>query len=301
MTARQKIARAIGLAGTLIYAALFVRSPSFPTPDKLFVFLLFMFMAFGQAWQMFKHLFPFVSVILVYESFRSVADSLNTRVDYWLAPRIDNFLFGNLPTVYLQDALWQGRTSWYDYFLYIPYLFHFIIPIGLAILIWKTRESQYWRVVNTYLVVAFGAFLIYFLFPAAPPWLAAQNDYIQPLTRISSEVWAGLGLRDFPSFYNNISPNPVAAVPSLHAAWAVLLCIFIYKLYGRRWAALAAVYPALIFFGTVYQGEHYFFDIIAGAALAAAGYLAAPYICSAITRLATWFLATGWIIKLRQN
>jgi membrane-associated phospholipid phosphatase len=239
-------------------------------------------MAYGQAWQLFKRLFPFVAIILIYESFRSVADRLNTHVNYLLAPHVDKFLFGNLPTVYLQNWWWKGHTSWYDYVLYIPYLFHFILPLGLAILVWKTREKQYWRVVSTYLVVAFGAFATFFIMPAAPPWLASQNHYIQPITRISSDVWAGLGLRDFPSFYNHITPNEVAAVPSLHAAWAVLLVIFVYKLYGRRWAMLAAVYPLLIFIGTIYEGEHYAFDVITGIIYALAGYLVTPYLMRAV-------------------
>lgn len=276
--------KAVGLIGFLACLALFVTHPSFPTPDKLFIFLIFAFMAFGQAWELFKRLFPFVAIILVYESFRSVADHLNTHVDYLLAPHMDRLMFGNLPTVYLQNWLWQGHVVWYDYALYIPYLFHFILPLCLAILVWKTRESEYWRVVSTYLVVAFGAFLTFFLFPSAPPWLASQNHYIEPITRISSQVWAGLGLQDFPSFYDHISPNPVAAVPSLHAAWAALLFIFVLKLYGRRWAAVAAVYPLLIFLGTIYEGEHYAFDVICGVIYAVVGYLVTPVLMSYANR-----------------
>lgn len=272
----KKPLRLFGLAGVIACAAIFIHEPSFPTPDKLFIFLFFVFLAYGQAWKMFQRVFPFVAVILVYESFRSVADRLNSHVEYMLAPHADKLLFGNLPTVYLQNWLWRGRTSWYDYALYIPYLFHFILPLGLAVLVWKTREKNYWRVVNTYLVVAFGAFITFMLLPSAPPWLASQNHYIQPITRISSDVWAGLGLHDFPSFYNHISPNAVAAIPSLHAAWAVLLFMFVYKLYGWRWGALSALYPLLIFLGTVYEGEHYAFDILAGIIYAAIGYLATP-------------------------
>jgi len=277
---KKHFGQTLGVLGSVLCLVLFVRQPSFPTPDKLFVFLLFLFMAYGQAWELFKRLFPFVAVILVYESFRSVADKLNTHVDYLLAPHADKLLFGNLPTVYLQDWLWRGHTSWYDYVLYIPYLFHFIIPLGLAILVWKTRVKEYTRGVMTYLVVAFGSFLTFFLFPAAPPWLASQNHYIQPITRISSDVWAGLGLRDFPSVYNHIAANPVAAIPSLHAAWATLFLIFVWKLYGRRWGLLAAIYPFLIFFGTIYEGEHYGFDVILGVAYGVAGYLITPWLIS---------------------
>jgi membrane-associated phospholipid phosphatase len=69
----------------------------------------------------------------------------------------------------------------------------------------------------------------------------------------------------------------VAAIPSLHAAWATLLFLFVYKLYGRRWAALAAIYPLLIYLGTIYEGEHYATDVFIGIAYAVAGYLVTPY------------------------
>lgn len=267
-----------GGVGTLLCIWAFVHAPSFPTPDKLLIFLTFVFMMFNQAWAMLKRLLPFVVVLLFYESFRSVADQLNKHVNYLLAPHIDKFLFGNLPTVTLQNWLWHGQVSWYDYVFYLAYMAHFILPIGLAILVWKTREKLYWRVVTTYLVVAFAAFVTFFILPAAPPWLASQNHYIEPIRRISSDVWAGLGLKNFPSVYNHISPNPVAAIPSLHAAWATLLAIFSYQLYGLRYGLLAGVYPFLIYVGTVYQGEHYAFDVISGAIYAVLGYLATPAI-----------------------
>lgn len=221
---------------------------------------------------------PFVLVLLAYESFRSVADQLNTHVNYSLAPRIDELTFGNLPTVYLQNWLWHGQVSWYDYALYLPYTLHFVLPIALGVLVWKTRAKEYWRVVSTYSLVAFMAFVTYLALPAAPPWLASQNHYIAPITRISSDVWSHLGLKDFPSFYNQITPNTVAAIPSLHTAWAVLLSIFIFRLFGRRWGLLSLLYPFAIMFGTIYQGEHYAFDAFAGAAYGAVAYLVTPYL-----------------------
>lgn len=268
--------RIIGLTGSLTCIVIFIAHPSFPTPDKLLLFMTFVFMSFSQALAMLRHVAPFVGLLLVYETFRGLVPELNSHVNYALAPHFDQFVFGNLPTVYLQQLLWHGHVQWYDFVFYLAYMAHFILPMGLAILVWKTRESHYWRVVTTYLLVAFTAFITYFLFPAAPPWLASQNHFIGPLTRISSDVWYSLGIRDFPSFYNHIAANPVAAVPSLHAAWAVLLVLFVGKLYGRRWGLIAAIYPLLIFIGTVYQGEHYAFDIICGAAYAYAGYYLAP-------------------------
>ncbi len=261
---RGNITQVVGVLGTAVCLGLFIHAPSFPTPDKLVVFLTFAFMIFKQAIEMLKRLLPFVILLLVYESFRGIAHQLNGHVNYTLAPHVDRIIFGKLPIDYLQQWLWRGHTSWYDIVFYIPYMLFFVIPLGLALLVWKTRPKFYWQVVTTYLMVFFSAFLTFLLFPTAPPWLAAQNHYIEPITRISSNVWASLGIKNFPSLYSHIAPNPVAAVPSLHAACATLLALFVFKLYGRRWGLVSLIYPALIYVGVVYEGEHYVFDVITG-------------------------------------
>jgi membrane-associated phospholipid phosphatase len=167
---------------------------------------------------------------------------------------------------------------------YIPYLLFFALPLALAILVWKTRDKYYWRVVGSYLVLFFSGFLTFLLFPAAPPWMASDGHYIEPITRISSNVWYSLGLHDFPSIYNHIAPNPVAAIPSLHSGVATLLSIFIFKLYGRRWGLLSLVYPILIIIGVVYEGEHYVFDVMVGIVYAALAYLLTPRLLNVINR-----------------
>lgn len=282
---KQLTPQLIGAAGCLACLVLFASRPSFPTPDKLIVFLFFVFLIFRQGTEMLKHLGPFVALMLVYESFRSVADRLNSHVNYSLAPHFDRLIFGWLPTRRLQDWLWRGHTSWYDIALYIPYLLFFIVPLGLAILVWKTRDKDYWRVVTAYLLVFFGAFLTFLAFPTAPPWLAAQNHYIEPITRVSSSVWYSLGIHNFPSLYNHIAPNPVAAVPSLHAAAATLLALFAFQLYGRRWGLVSLIYPLLIYFGVVYEGEHYVFDVVVGIVYALAGYYLTPRFLGVLAKI----------------
>jgi hypothetical protein len=283
---KNNLERIVGIIGVILCGLAYIHAPSFPTPDKLLIFLVFVFMIFNQALAMLKHLLPFVAVILAYESFRSVADKLNSHVDYLTAPRFDQFVFRNLPTTYLQNWLWHGHVRWYDFTFYGAYMLHFIIPIALAILVWKTREKYYWRLVSTYVVTAFAAFITFLVFPAAPPWMASDGHYIHYIVRISSDVWFAMGLHDFPSVYNQLSPNPVAAIPSLHAAWATLLVIFVYKLYGKRWALLAAIYPFLIYVGTVYEGEHYAFDELTGILYAVAAYFITPYLMIKIKK--TW-------------
>jgi membrane-associated phospholipid phosphatase len=139
------------------------------------------------------------------------------------------------------------------------------------------REAHYWRFVTTYLLVSFAAFITFLAYPAAPPWMASDTGRIEPITRISSDVWYALGVHDFPSLYNEIAPNAVAAMPSLHAAYATLFALFVIRLFKSRWRYLALIHPAFIFFGTVYMGEHYAIDEIAGIAYGLAAYFAAPH------------------------
>lgn len=270
---QKKIYQIIGVVGSLLSIAIYIKEPSFPTPDKILFFLTFVFMIFGQGWSVLKRLLPFVGLLLVYESFRSLVPHLNSHVNYQFLIDADKFLFfDHLPTVAFQNLLWHGHVQWYDFVFYGFYMLHFVLPIGLAILIWKTREKYYWRYVATFLTTSFAGFLTFLLFPAAPPWLAYQQGLIPPITRVSSDVWFAFGLHDYPSVYNKLSPNPVAAMPSLHAAYATLFVIFVYKLFGRKWATLASLYPFCIYFGTVYQGEHYAIDEIAGALYAIGAY-----------------------------
>ena len=261
------------MVGTVLCVVIFLRSPSWPTPDKLLVIMTFGAMIFGQAKQLLKRFLPFIGLLLVYESFRGLAHQLNARVNYLWMPEADRTIFGVLPTAWLQHAWWNGTLHWFDFAFYIFYMLHFIFPIGLGIVIWKLRDNYYWQYAANYILLSFLGFLTYLAFPAAPPWMASDKGLIEPVDRVSSSVWAALGIHDFPSVYNKIAPNPVAAVPSLHAAYATLFVIIVYKLFGKKWAALSFVYPLMIYVGTVYQGEHYAIDAILGILYALVAYM----------------------------
>lgn len=271
---KSKIFRVLGLIGLFLSLFIYIREPSFPTPDKLLVVLLLAGLAYGKAVEIFKRFVPFIGLLFVYESFRGVADYLNKNIHYTFMADFDRLLgFGVLPTAWLQQHLWSGQVKWYDFELYIFYMLHFVLPVALAVLIWIKRPKHYWRYVTAFVILSFAGFLTYIVYPAAPPWMASNNGYIEHIDRVSSSVWHSLGVHDFPSVYNEISPNAVAAVPSLHAAYSVLFCVFFFVLFKKsRWKWLTLIYPFSIIFGTVYMGEHYIFDALAGAIYAFVAY-----------------------------
>lgn len=267
----------VGLVVTVFMLFIFIKYPSWPTPDKLLVFLAGLFMIFGKSLAVIKRLLPFVVFLLVYESFRGLVPMLNSHVNYNFMIEADKLIFfGHLPTSSLQNILWNGHISWYDFGFYIVYMLHFVLPMTLALIIWKYRDRFYWRYITSFLLMSFDSFLVYLAFPAAPPWLAAEKGIIEPITRVSSHVWWALGIKDFPSFYNQVAANPVAAMPSLHSAYATLFAIFVFKLFGKKWGLLSLIYPILMYIGTVYQGEHYVIDVLAGIGFAIGAYLITP-------------------------
>jgi membrane-associated phospholipid phosphatase len=61
--------------------------------------------------------------------------------------------------------------------------------------------------------------------------------------------------------------NQLAAMPSLHIAWAAWSALALWRiLAGRRWAWLVWAYPAVTSVAVMATGNHYLLDVVAGAA-----------------------------------
>jgi len=247
----------------------------FWTPDTLFIVLLALFVIFGQARAFLVRFLPFIVLLLVYDSFRGIADNLNKTVHFKEMIDFDKWITGGtLPTAWLQQHMWNGHVRWYDFYFYLLYTLHFVMPIGVAILLWLKRPKLYWPFVVGLLLLSFMAFITYVAFPAAPPWMASDMHYIQPIHRISSDIWGAMGVENFSEIYSKLSPNPVAAVPSLHAAYPLFFLLFLAKAFGWKRVWWLAIYPLSLWLGIVYLGEHYVFDFLLGALYAVVAYFA---------------------------
>lgn len=246
--------------------ALLAIERTFWTPDVLFIMLLALFFVFGQTRAFIIRFAPLIILLIVYEGFRSFIPHLNSHVHYSEMINFDKWLGGGvLPTTHLQNLLWHGNVRWYDFYFYFLYTVHFLMPIILGVVIWKKfGDRNYWQFMVALLTLSYGAFLTYLLFPAAPPWMASDMHLIEPIRRISSDVWWAMGIKDFSSLYANLSPNPVAAVPSLHCAYPTLFALFVVRLFKAKKFWLVWLYPISISLGVVYLGEHYVFDVILG-------------------------------------
>ena len=257
----------------IIGAALLITG-NWPTPDQiglaLFAFALLTArpLAFLRDWS------PFVLLILSYEFLRGFADGLvaNTHIGFPIT--MDKAVFGGtLPTVFLQNHLWDpNNLHWYDYLSAFMHPMHFLVPLLVAFVFWMRSKKLYWRFVGSYLLLTYAGFVTYLLYPMAPPWYASNLGRTPPVTQILGDVlWQHTVSHPIVFVYNRFDANAVAAMPSLHAAFPVLVFLVMWKL-NPKWGWLTFLYPVVMDFAVVYMGEHYVTDVIAGTIYGAVSY-----------------------------
>lgn len=84
--------------------------------------------------------------------------------------------------------------------------------------------------------------------------------------RLSNLGWEVLGLDRAGSLLDQgqAKVNLVAALPSLHTAYAVLVLVFFWPAVKRLGRVLLTAYPLAMGFSLVYSGEHYVIDVVLG-------------------------------------
>jgi membrane-associated phospholipid phosphatase len=120
--------------------------------------------------------------------------------------------------------------------------------------------------------LAVAGLTTYVLLPTAPPWLASSQGDLDgpPVLRLTSEGFEQVGLNMVGSALSlgQHLVNPVAAMPSLHVAFATLAAGFWWPRVRRPYRLMLPLYPAAMCFALTYSGEHYVLDDLAGVAYA---------------------------------
>jgi hypothetical protein len=217
---------------------------------------------------------PLGAILIFYDYSRGISEWLGIRVHASLQIRFDERLFGKpLLTVRLQRWLHQakGVRPW-EYGLWGVYLTHFFVALVIAAVLWRFAYPRF-REFRTQLVVLYGlGFATYVAYPADPPWIVANRLHrLPPIHRVIFDVWDGIGLRTADPLVETgkAAFNEVAALPSLHAATTLFICLFFWPT-ARNWVrVLLIAYVLAMAFTLVYSGEHYVFDIVLGWAYAA--------------------------------
>jgi len=132
-----------------------------------------------------------------------------------------------------------------------------------AVLLWlHGRRPRAYPFVRTTLLLASALALIgYVVFPTAPPRLSGLGI----LDTVSGHAHVNLNKGLVSGLY-----NPYAAMPSMHAGYALIVGATLVRQGHNLITRLAgAVYPVLVVLVIVATGNHFFLDAAAGAAAAA--------------------------------
>jgi hypothetical protein len=125
--------------------------------------------------------------------------------------------------------------------------------VGVAVLyVYLRRHDDFFRFRNAILLANVIGLLGYVLVPTAPPRLL------------------GLGFVDsHRDGIVSLAANPYAAMPSLHAADALIVGVVMFAVCRSRWAKAAwAVWPVWVWFAVMATGNHFWLDCIAGIGVA---------------------------------
>ena len=181
------------------------------------------------------------------------------------------------PTQWLQEHLHPGPVDgtaipWFAVVVSAVYSSHYLVTPVTAVVLWMRDRLEFRRWMSAVVTLAVAGLTTYVLLPTAPPWLASYQGDLDgpPVLRLTSEGFDQVGLRMVGSALTlgQHLVNPVAAMPSLHVAFATLAAGFWWTRVRRPWRWLLPVYPLLMCFSLAYAGEHYLLDEVAGATYA---------------------------------
>ena len=149
------------------------------------------------------------------------------------------------------------------------------VPLGFGAFLFFKNRRQFLGFAITFFVVNLLGFVVYYSYPAAPPWYIQEHGFVfHPNTPGNT---GGLARFDhyfnvnvFKSIYEKGS-NVFAAMPSLHSAYPVIVIYYgIKNKLGYANIILATVMVG-IWLTAIYTSHHYVLDVLAGITCAIAG------------------------------
>lgn len=257
----------------------------------------------GRGWRsvvwLVRDWLPFIGVLVLYDLTRGLADTLGMPVHMEDLAALESQMFGGtLPTVWLQSHVypvsgWDGAGSgaWWHVVVTAVYVSHFLVTPIIAAVLWL-RNRERWISFTAHVVgVALLGVTGYILVPAAPPWYAAARGIIPPVDRLSGLGWDVLGLHSAGSLLDQgqAKVNLVAAIPSLHTAYAVVVLLFFWPVLNWLSRFLLTLYPLLMGLILVYSGEHYVVDVLLG------------WVCAGLVTVSVALIRWAWQRRRRTR
>jgi len=212
-------------------------------------------------------------------------ERVSVRMPYLIECRLFGWLAGGEAPPHLAHAwlvahnetLFGAAVGWAAQLVYLSYLF--ILPVHLAAWWWRggaVNRRSFVRHLSAFTVLHAAALVIYISIPVAPPWWVSLHGMAQP----TANLVAGTNMADAMDgvIVQRMIKNAAqwfGAVPSLHAAYPMLLFALSIRRRSRITVAMLGVYSAAMCITTVILNQHYIIDLLAAAIAVAIAWMLA--------------------------
>ncbi len=220
----------------------------------------------------------FIAYWVLYDSMKAYPNFTFNTVSIEDLYILEKFYFGiNVEgqRLTLNEYFAANGNTFIDILTGIFYLCWIPVPLAFALYLYFTKRDFFLYFLMSFFLVNFLGFIIYYLYPAAPPWYVEKYGFeFVPLTDSNT---AGLvkfdqyfGISLFGSLYAKGS-NVFAAMPSMHSAYPFIVLYYSVKRRLKWGSVFFAIVTAGIWFAAVYTRHHYVLDVVFGVLVAIIG------------------------------
>src|SRR5919205_2474212 len=199
--------------------------------------------------------------LLAYQVARGVADRDPAKAfeNGWRVIDLEQRLTG-LGELTLQG--WTQSSRFLEALVSWTYWNSEFTVVGLALLwVYLRRNEAFTRFRNTVLLANVLGLIGYVLLPTAPPRMFPSLGFLDTL-----DSFGGL---NHGSGIVSLAANPYAAMPSLHAADALIVGVVLASVSRRVWTkAIWLLWPAWVWFAVMATGNHFWLDVLGGIVVA---------------------------------
>ena len=162
---------------------------------------------------------------------------------------------------WIVDHYWMIKTAnWIYFWAHMP-----LIVVG-AVWLYIRHRDAYHLTRNAFLASGAIGVAIYALYPVAPPRLLPEYGFVDTGLLLGQSVYGSFGA--------GVSAQ-LAAMPSIHVAWAVLVGAAGWTIGRGRWRWIGPAHAVLTVFVVTDTANHWWLDSIVGGALLIPAFLGA--------------------------
>ena len=204
-------------------------------------------------------------VVSVYQTYKWVR--LMTREQYSAAVtnagrvvRWERALGGLVEDDLQRMALRSPELIWVlnRYYTYM----HFAATVTFLIWLYVRHADAYLRVRRVLVATTLLSLPVHLLFPLAPPRMLSQLGFVDTISRFGPRIY------DDPDVAGVV--NQIAAMPSLHFGWALIVGWAIVRTLRHRLRWVAAAHPVITLCAIVLTANHWWLDAAVAAVMVVA-------------------------------